>query len=127
MNRFAFTTLIVVLGATSYFATSAYSSHKEDPVVHFDYSTYIASAKEDVVMYSWKHCDSCKLAKEYLSRNDIAFEEREVTENKEYNTHLEEIGVNSVPFIVYNGKGYKGYSKSLYQTLFPPTDKVKGK
>jgi len=66
----------------------------------------------DITLYYSKTCPVCKKLIDYLEENDIAYEGKEVTTDKDaLKEMVEKTGESSVPQIEINGKIISGFDK----------------
>lgn len=63
----------------------------------------------DVIVYTTDTCPYCTMMVDFLTRNDIPFEERNVTKQPEYVQELAELRTAGVPTSVVNGETVVGY------------------
>lgn len=56
-----------------------------------------------VIVYSSTHCTYCKQLKQYLSSQNVAFEERNIDIDERYADELQALGMSSVPVTVIGG------------------------
>ncbi len=69
-----------------------------------------------VQVYSTKTCPHCVRAKEYLSANNIEFEEIDVSEDQEKAREMVELtGQMGVPVIVIDGEAIVGFDRAKIQ------------
>ena len=65
---------------------------------------------EKIVMYSAKLCGDCQNLKAFMEANNIEYENRDIKENPEYGSEVEEkIGKLGVPYLVIDGEWIRGY------------------
>ncbi|MCL5258079.1 MAG: glutathione S-transferase N-terminal domain-containing protein [Patescibacteria group bacterium] len=64
-----------------------------------------------VIIYSTSHCPYCQLAKEFLTKKGVAFEEKNVeTDLNSRNELIQKSGQLAVPVIEIDGKLIIGFS-----------------
>jgi len=59
----------------------------------------------------------CAGVKEFLSKNNVQFVERDVTRDKEALSELEKLGVMTTPVILIDGEVVVGYDVSKLRSL----------
>ena len=66
----------------------------------------------NVTIYTTNYCPYCRAAKRLLDNKTVKYEEIDLTENEEIKTKvMEELGWQSVPIILINGKLIGGYDQ----------------
>lgn len=60
----------------------------------------IAATTADAIVYSSTHCIYCRQLKQYLTDQNVAYEERNVDENETFADELYSLGMSSVPVTV---------------------------
>jgi len=64
----------------------------------------------EVILYTAKMCGDCQLLKEYMDREGIAYESRDIKENPAHAREVEEqTGKLGVPYLVIDGQWIRGY------------------
>lgn len=66
-----------------------------------------------VTVYTSNTCPHCKAAKNYLSENNIDFEEKNVDKDRSAIDYLVEKGHRGVPVINIDGEDIVGFNKDL--------------
>lgn len=62
------------------------------------------------IVYSSTNCGFCKQLKEYLTEQNIAFEERNIDESEAYREELGRLGIMSVPLTLIGDKQILGFN-----------------
>lgn len=57
-----------------------------------------------IIVYSKKDCTGCRLTKRFLTKKDILFEDRSITNNTQHLTEVEQLGYRTVPVVVFTDK-----------------------
>ncbi|WP_026672906.1 glutaredoxin family protein [Alkalihalobacterium bogoriense] len=70
-----------------------------------------------VIVYSTKNCVECTYVKEFLTKENISFEVRDVLEKQEYQEEVEKFGFLGVPVTVVGEKAVKGFTPELEQLV----------
>ncbi len=65
-----------------------------------------------IVMYSRSDCGYCKKARQYFSRNGIAYRERDIQRSKQSYARWKRLGGSGVPVFEINGKVSHGFSEA---------------
>jgi len=72
-------------------------------------------SRAGVELYTTSWCRYCRQARDFLSRNGIAFREYDVEKDPAAARRLEQLGVGSgVPVAVINGRTIRGFSPGTY-------------
>lgn len=72
---------------------------------------------EKVLVYTSDTCPYCVAAKEFLSENNVEFEERNVTSSEAARNELIEKGYRGVPVIVVGEEEIVGFDKNKLTSL----------
>ena len=64
-----------------------------------------------VTVYTRPGCAGCQLAREYLARHGVAYEERGITRDEAAARDLERINAPGVPVVVVDGDAVLGFDK----------------
>ncbi|MER2006396.1 MAG: glutaredoxin family protein [Psychrobacillus sp.] len=59
----------------------------------------------EIIVYSSKSCGYCSNQKDFLNKNGIVFEERDVNSNEQYLQEFEALGGVGVPFTLLKESG----------------------
>lgn len=70
-----------------------------------------------VIIYVNNSCRSCKLAKDYLNKKNVKFEERNVSRNKNYKQELFSKGYIGVPVIIIGKQEINSFNKEKIDAL----------
>lgn len=71
----------------------------------------------EVIVYTTDTCPYCTLMIDFLTREGISYEERNVTREPKYVAELVELGAAGVPTSVVNGRTVVGYQPQLILEL----------
>jgi len=72
---------------------------------------------EKVVVYSSDTCPYCVAAKDFLTENNVEFEEKNVTTDTEARNELIEKGYRGVPVIIVGEEQIVGFDKERLTSL----------
>ena len=74
---------------------------------------------KSIVLYTKKeNCPDCEVAKRFLGDHDIAYESRDVVENRDYMLELvQKYRSMSVPTLVVDGAAIIGFKQDEYKQL----------
>lgn len=71
-----------------------------------------------VVVYSNVGCMPCKMTKDFLERQNVAYEERNLSENESYVEEVRRLGFTGVPVVVVDGEVVaKGFQPEKLQKI----------
>lgn len=71
-----------------------------------------------ITVYSKQKCVPCESLKHWLNYNDIEFEERNTTVNSSFADDVRELGYQTVPVLLVDGKVFStGFEPNKLQTL----------
>lgn len=70
-----------------------------------------------VIIYSTSWCGPCKMAKAYLKKRGVPFEEVDVEKSREGAERFRQLGGGGVPLIVINGKSVRGFNQQRVDEL----------
>ncbi|SMS13675.1 redoxin NrdH [Levilactobacillus zymae] len=71
-----------------------------------------------VTIYSKNNCMQCKMTKRFLTEHNVAFEERNISQNPEYVTYLKAQGFQSLPVVEATGhKAFLGFRPDQLQQI----------
>lgn len=73
--------------------------------------------KEKVIVYSTQNCVECDVVKQWLTKEEVPFEVRDVLASPEYQAEVEKFGFLGVPVIVVGDKAVKGFNPDLVQLI----------
>ncbi len=65
----------------------------------------------EVIVYSSDTCPYCVSVKDYLKENDIAFTERNISQDKSARIELVERGLRGVPVVIIDGTQVLGFDQ----------------
>lgn len=68
---------------------------------------------EKVIVYSTQNCMECEVVKEWLTKENIPFEVRDVLKSPEYQAEVEKFGFLGVPVTVVGDQAVKGFNPDL--------------
>jgi glutaredoxin len=71
----------------------------------------------EIILYSADWCGACRKAKRFLTRNDIAFDERNVDNPRVAEELLRKTGQRGIPVIDVDGRIISGFNPQSYQEL----------
>lgn len=71
----------------------------------------------DVIVYTTDTCPYCTMMVDFLTRQDIPFEERNVTRQPEFVQELVQLGAAGVPTSVVRGETVVGYDPQRILSL----------
>jgi glutaredoxin len=71
-------------------------------------------AENEFVIYTKFKCDACFLAKSFMKKNNISFQERDIEFSKAYKDNLEELDIHQVPVLVSNNAILLGYEETAW-------------
>lgn len=71
----------------------------------------------DVIVYTTDTCPYCTLMIDFLEREGISYEERNVTREPKYVSELVELGAAGVPTSVVKGRTVVGYQPHVIKQL----------
>ena len=71
----------------------------------------------EIILYSADWCGACRKAKRYLTRNDIAFDERNVDDPRVAEELLRKTGQRGIPVIDVDGRIISGFDPQSYEEL----------
>ncbi len=71
----------------------------------------------EVIVYTTDTCPYCTLMIDFLQREGIPYEERNVTREPKYVSELVELGAAGVPTSVVNGQTVVGYQPQVIKQL----------
>lgn len=75
-------------------------------------------SKPSIVVYSKANCMPCGFTKRFLSENNIPFEERNVTEQPEFEADVKALGFSTLPVIKIDGQEpFFGFQPDRLATL----------
>lgn len=78
-----------------------------------DNSKHFQNTSEEVVMYSTQWCPYCKKARDFLKRNNIAFDERNIESGSEKVKLLyRSLNKESIPQIIIGNKLFSGFNET---------------
>lgn len=108
-------TLIIVI-LLGWFGGSFVSSYlnKQDSVIKGDYSVLVG---ESPVLYVATGCPACKKAKEFIGKNNLNVEIRNISANPKWLEQLNGLKINTVPTLLFKDKLVVGFSEHSYQAL----------
>lgn len=66
-----------------------------------------------VIVYSTQNCMECEVVKEWLTKENIPFEVRDVLKSPEYQAEVEKFGFLGVPVTVVGDQAVKGFNPDL--------------
>ena len=72
---------------------------------------------KDIVIYSSNTCVNCKAAKQFMSENNIQYEEKNIDDDRNNMQYLIDNGFRGVPVIVINDEPYLGFSEEVKENL----------
>lgn len=82
--------------------------------IETDTSAHFVNTSEKVVIYSTQWCPYCKKAREYLTAQNIPFDERDIEQGDiKIDTLYGSIGAQGIPQIVVGNKIITGFNLSL--------------
>jgi glutaredoxin len=76
-----------------------------------------APTQSEIILYSAEWCGAYKNAKRYLSRNGIAYEERNADSPHHTNELAQKTGRRSIPVIDVDGRMFTGFDPDAYDSL----------
>ena len=71
----------------------------------------------NVIVYTSSTCTYCAALKQFLHERNVAFEIRNVSENKDYKKELMKMGYMSVPVTVIDNTVVVGFDKEKLESL----------
>lgn len=72
---------------------------------------------KDVIIYTATDCSHCHEAKEFFNEHNIPYTEHNISNDKEKKKELIKKGVMGVPFIIADGKEYRGFERQEFEKL----------
>jgi glutaredoxin-like protein NrdH len=78
---------------------------------------FIISMYKQVIVYSTKDCIECMMVKQVLTEEGIAFEDRDISINHEFQKEVEKYGFLGVPVTVAGDKVVKGFTNELKELI----------
>jgi len=70
-----------------------------------------------VTVYSLPSCPQCETTKSYLKKNEIAFEEVDLSEDADATTYVQSLGYTSAPIVVAGEKHWSGFRFEMLKSL----------
>jgi len=71
-------------------------------IIYGDYTPYYNKENsQKLILYTSNSCQACTESKILLEKNSIDYVERVIESNQKYKDHLFELGINSVPVLMY--------------------------
>jgi len=78
-----------------------------------DFTVLGVSENSPVIAYTATWCDACTKLKEYLSKNNILYDNVDIDEDIDALVRLRKLGLNNVPVIVIENFLIQGFNESL--------------
>ena len=73
-----------------------------------------------VIIYTQPTCQACQRLKSYLKQKSVEYEERDVTENDQAFSELQQLGFTTTPVILVGDEVVVGFDQEkLERLLFP--------
>ena len=69
-------------------------------------------------LYIGNTCHYCHTALDWLCEHGIDVEQKNVTENLEHRKELMEMGIMSVPYLIYGSNRIAGFDVNKYKEVF---------
>lgn len=89
------------------------------PKVEFgDFNQVVIDYGNELVLFTKVSCQFCKLEKEYLHSNNIAFKEVSLDDNPKDHQYFHELGEEGVPVLISSKKKLVGYNSSSLDKYF---------
>lgn len=67
-------------------------------------------ADKHIILYSADFCGDCRALRQWMDRQGMAYEHRDIRKNLEYARELEEkTGKQGVPYLIIDGQWVRGY------------------
>lgn len=83
-------------------------------IIYGDYTPYYNKENsQKLILYTSNSCQACTESKILLEKNSIDYVERVIESNQKYKDHLFELGINSVPVLMYKTKIIIGFSRDI--------------
>ncbi|MCJ8272865.1 MAG: hypothetical protein MJK04_26145 [Psychrosphaera sp.] len=113
-------TYAVLLGfglSAGFGAKKAYAWYNEAPAyVETNTAAHFANTEQKVVVYSTQWCPFCTKAKQFLTDNNIEFEERDIEKGgQKVSALFNTIGTPGIPKIVIGNKILTGFNPTLLE------------
>jgi glutaredoxin-like protein NrdH len=70
-----------------------------------------------VIVYTTNDCIECTMVKQVLTEEEIPFEVRDISVNKEFQKEVEKYGYLGVPVTVAGDKAVKGFTNELKEII----------
>ena len=71
----------------------------------------------EVVIYTQPGCPPCGTAKEFLTKHEVPFEEKNIRENPEHIQTLQQLGSKSTPTTVIGDEVIIGFDRDRFEEL----------
>jgi glutaredoxin len=75
----------------------------------------MSASTPGVIVYSSTHCVYCKQVKQYLTEQNVPFEERKVDTNETFAEELMSMGMSAVPVTVIGDAKILGFNTARIQ------------
>lgn len=73
---------------------------------------------KDVVIYTKDSCPNCENAKQYLSQNNILFQEKNIDSNPNEKQELDKKRIYGVPALFVDGNFIEGFDHARIESIF---------
>jgi glutaredoxin-like protein NrdH len=70
-----------------------------------------------VIVYSLPSCPQCETTKSYLRKNEIAFEEIDLSEDADATAYVQSLGYSSAPIVVAGENHWSGFRFDMLKSL----------
>lgn len=71
---------------------------------------------QDVIVYTAEGCSACEAVKQFLNKENVPFQERNITRNPAFATELEKkLGRRATPLTVINGQTILGFDQPAFR------------
>lgn len=111
---------VIVFFFIGFFIVSKYremNSNTSADVINGDFSKYHVKAQtKNLTIYTDPNCSICSDLKLFLQAENILYLEKDILISK-YKREIDELGIKSVPLIIYEDKLIVGFDKDLLSSI----------
>lgn len=83
-----------------------------------DYSQVISDFENELILFTKKGCEFCKLERQYLADNQTLYKEIKIDEDPKHHKYFHNLGEEGVPVLISRTKKLVGYHPSSLDDYF---------
>ncbi|WDE12656.1 glutaredoxin family protein [Thalassomonas haliotis] len=87
--------------------------NEKQSILYNDYSSFFAKTDSELIVYTADTCVVCKNLKNYLTKRNVEFEEREITQNEQYMAEFSAFNANVTPILLTQEMMLLGFHKQI--------------